>query len=240
MAIECPLCSFANPDSNLFCGQCGKQLPRLDQPLIEPITPPEPDDAPVVPDTQDSEPTAQTHWSERKPSAAQNQGSWDTPLSKEERRPWQPDPAAAGASSFTRKFPSRWWFFWFGLASLMTITLLESGSNGVWNGHETMLCRALISFEFSQPIANISAKAPDANGEVYLSYTRKDGKFWDYRCKRDGDHMVWKAPGGRWRDAYPADPEMVLEDTGMPKQFRLIRRFDGEDSDSRVFKDFQF
>lgn len=237
MAIECPLCSFANPDSNLFCGQCGKQLPRLDQPTIRPIAPPEPQDTPAVPDTHDNEPSAEPHRSEKKPDAPQLEGSWNTPLSKEERRAWK---ASLDSSYFTRKFPPAWWFFWFGIGCLAFIAIVQTEKAQVWNGHEAMLCRALISFEFSQPIANISAKAPDANGEVYLSYTRKDGKFWDYRCKRDRDHMVWKAPGGRWRDAYPADPEMVLEDTGMPKQFRLIRRFDGEDSDSRVFKDFQF
>ena len=30
-------------------------------------------------------------------------------------------------------------------------------------------------------------------------YRRQDGKYWKYRCKLEGDKVVWASDPGRWR-----------------------------------------
>lgn len=37
------------------------------------------------------------------------------------------------------------------------------------------------------------------DGIIYLSYTRQDdGKDWAYRCKIEGDKVIWSSDTGRW------------------------------------------
>jgi hypothetical protein len=40
---------------------------------------------------------------------------------------------------------------------------------------------------------------------VFLSYSRPDdGKRWTYKCKVEGERILWGADDGRWR-THPAD-----------------------------------
>jgi hypothetical protein len=37
------------------------------------------------------------------------------------------------------------------------------------------------------------------DGIIYLSYKRQDdGKDWAYRCKIEGDKVIWSSDMGRW------------------------------------------
>lgn len=45
---------------------------------------------------------------------------------------------------------------------------------------------------------------------TYLSYQRKgDGQRWTYRCKLEGDKVIWASDKGRWRIG-PYDSEITF------------------------------
>jgi hypothetical protein len=46
---------------------------------------------------------------------------------------------------------------------------------------------------------------------VFLSYTRQDdGTNWKYRCRVDGQRIIWASdPGGRWR-THPEDEQLFF------------------------------
>lgn len=66
------------------------------------------------------------------------------------------------------------------------------------------ICKAAVATVMGRPASIISA-TEKAGGEVALSYTRADdGSVWKYKCKLDGDRVVWATEGGRWR-THPDD-----------------------------------
>ena len=54
-------------------------------------------------------------------------------------------------------------------------------------------------------------------GIVHLSYIRKDdGSHWAYRCRLEGDRVIWASDTGRWR-THPADEKILysVSDAGV-------------------------
>lgn len=57
---------------------------------------------------------------------------------------------------------------------------------------------------------------------LFLSYVRPIDNFvWDYRCKIQGNRVVWASEPGRWRED-PKDDKVFFEIVGGGKQLRII------------------
>jgi hypothetical protein len=61
------------------------------------------------------------------------------------------------------------------------------------------------------------------DGDVlYLTYVRAMDNFvWTYRCRVEGNRVVWASEPGRWRDG-PKDDEVFFEVVDAGKQLRII------------------
>jgi hypothetical protein len=57
---------------------------------------------------------------------------------------------------------------------------------------------------------------------LFLSYVRPIDNFvWDYRCKIQGNRVIWASEPGRWRED-PKDDKVFFEILGGGKQLRII------------------
>jgi hypothetical protein len=57
---------------------------------------------------------------------------------------------------------------------------------------------------------------------LFLTYVRPIDNFvWAYRCRIEGNRVVWASEPGRWRDG-PKDDKVLFEDVGAGKQLRII------------------
>jgi hypothetical protein len=74
------------------------------------------------------------------------------------------------------------------------------------------LCKATISVEMgrkTKSMKTVNADPPE------ISYKRPDGDSFKYRCKIDGDRVVWRTfltdtrEWGRWRENYAAGDAMT-------------------------------
>lgn len=64
----------------------------------------------------------------------------------------------------------------------------------------TDICKAAVAKMMGRPVSimTITRSAGDVH---YLSYRRDDGTQWAYRCRLQGDRIIWGSePNGRWRD----------------------------------------
>jgi hypothetical protein len=61
------------------------------------------------------------------------------------------------------------------------------------------------------------------DGEIlYLSYVRPIDNFvWDYRCRIEGNRVIWASEPGRWREG-PKDDVVLFEVIGDGNQLRII------------------
>jgi hypothetical protein len=61
-----------------------------------------------------------------------------------------------------------------------------------------------------------------AGDVLFLTYVRAMDNFvWTYRCRIDGNRVVWASEPGRWRDD-PKDDEIFFQVVGAGKQLRII------------------
>jgi hypothetical protein len=57
---------------------------------------------------------------------------------------------------------------------------------------------------------------------LFLSYLRPIDNFvWDYRCKIEGNRVIWASEPGRWRED-AKDDKIFFEIVGGGKQLRII------------------
>jgi hypothetical protein len=83
------------------------------------------------------------------------------------------------------------------------------------------ICRtALASIMDRDPkLVRVTRTADDV---LFLSYVRPIDNFvWDYRCKIQGNRVVWASEPGRWRED-PKDDKIFFEVVGDGKQLRII------------------
>lgn len=61
------------------------------------------------------------------------------------------------------------------------------------------------------------------DGEIlYLSYVRPiDNFIWDYRCRIEGNRVIWASEPGRWREG-PGDDKVFFEVIANGSQLRII------------------
>lgn len=70
------------------------------------------------------------------------------------------------------------------------------------------LCRAAISIVMERPVGIIRLDSMNQS-QATVSYHRPDdGMLWQQKCKVEGDHIVWAALDGRWRDDYRWDERL--------------------------------
>jgi hypothetical protein len=61
-----------------------------------------------------------------------------------------------------------------------------------------------------------------ADGIVMLTYARPIDNFvWAYRCRLDGNRVIWANEPGRWRDK-AKDDKILFEVVGSGSQLRII------------------
>ena len=60
------------------------------------------------------------------------------------------------------------------------------------------------------------------DGVLFLTYVRPIDYFvWTYRCRIEGNRIVWASDPGRWRDD-PKDDRIFFEVVGTSTQLRII------------------
>ena len=102
---------------------------------------------------------------------------------------------------------------------------------------EADMCRATNSVLFNRPVSIIKVK-PSYGKEYILSYVRPaDGILWDYKCRVEGDQVLWGSPSGRWRNH--ASDEKVKVDVSRGKLEVQVTYPDGS-SQARSFSETQF
>jgi len=79
-------------------------------------------------------------------------------------------------------------------------------------------------------IASVTGRDPKLvqitriDGDIlFLSYVRPVDNFvWDYRCRIEGNRVIWASEPGRWREG-PKDDKLSFEDvSGTGRQLRII------------------
>jgi hypothetical protein len=91
-------------------------------------------------------------------------------------------------------------------------------------------------------IASVADRDPKAMqisrtvGDIlFLTYARPIDNFvWTYRCRIDGNRVIWASEPGRWRDG-PKDDKILFEEVGGGKQLRIIANHRDGTSTKQVF-----
>jgi hypothetical protein len=70
---------------------------------------------------------------------------------------------------------------------------------------------------------------------LFLAYVRPIDNFvWTYRCRIEGNRILWADEPGRWRED-PKDDRVFFEIIDAGKQLRIIRRHDDGSSTQLLF-----
>jgi hypothetical protein len=91
-------------------------------------------------------------------------------------------------------------------------------------------------------IASIADRDPKAMqvtrtvGDVlFLTYVRPIDNFvWTYRCRIEGNRVVWATEPGRWRED-PKDDKVLFEEVDAGKQLRIIEDHGDGSSTKQLF-----
>jgi hypothetical protein len=74
-----------------------------------------------------------------------------------------------------------------------------------------------------------------AGDVLFLTYVRAMDNFvWSYRCRVEGNRVVWASEPGRWRDD-PKDDEVFFEIVDAGKQLRIIENHGDGSSTKQLF-----
>ncbi|EIM26182.1 hypothetical protein [Microvirga lotononidis] len=84
------------------------------------------------------------------------------------------------------------------------------------------ICRAAIGGVMGRKPSIMKAQA---EGEVsVITYNRpSDGKLWSYRCRLEGNRVIWATETGRWRTD-PLDSVVTFEVLDKGKRVRIVER----------------
>jgi hypothetical protein len=70
---------------------------------------------------------------------------------------------------------------------------------------------------------------------LFLTYVRAMDNFvWTYRCRVEGNRIVWASEPGRWRDD-PKDDKVFFEVVGSGTQLRIIENHADGSSTKQLF-----
>tara|TARA_R110002072_G_scaffold197707_1_gene355368 strand:- start:432 stop:785 length:354 start_codon:yes stop_codon:yes gene_type:complete len=81
----------------------------------------------------------------------------------------------------------------------MILVWLPAGAAVAAELSMTQICKAGLSVVMGRA-PNIMTTEKVNNGIVYLSYRRpSDNTKWSYRCRVEGNRIIWASAQGRWR-----------------------------------------
>jgi hypothetical protein len=83
------------------------------------------------------------------------------------------------------------------------------------------ICRTAIAsiMDRDPKLMQVTRTAGDV---LFLTYLRPlDNFIWTYRCRIEGDRVVWASEPGRWRED-PKDDKIFFEVVDAGKQLRLV------------------
>jgi hypothetical protein len=123
------------------------------------------------------------------------------------------------------------------VSRLIILTMLSAGispASGAAAFEVEAVCRTAI--------ASITGRDPKimqvtrADGDVlFLTYVRAIDNFvWTYRCRVEGNRVVWASEPGRWRDG-PKDDEILFEVVDAGKQLRIIENHGDGSTTKQLF-----
>lgn len=72
-----------------------------------------------------------------------------------------------------------------------------------------------------------------SGGFTVVSYVRDDGELWTYRCRIQGDRIVWASETGRWR-THPADEVLTFAETP-DGNLRVDERYSDGSGSSKIY-----
>lgn len=93
--------------------------------------------------------------------------------------------------------------------SLLTLMIFGGSAQAAEIGVNE-ICRAAIGTLFHHDPRTIKIDRVE-EGISYLSYVRvDDGTLWSYRCKIEGNQVIWASDTGRWR-THSLDEQVIYE-----------------------------
>jgi hypothetical protein len=107
------------------------------------------------------------------------------------------------------------------LTAIMVVSAGLSPASAAPSFETEAICRtAIASMTDRDPkIMQVSRTDGDV---LFLTYVRPIDNFvWTYRCRIEGNRVVWATEPGRWREA-PKDDEILFEIVDGGKQLRII------------------
>ena len=120
---------------------------------------------------------------------------------------------------------------------LMAFTMLSANispvSAATFFKNETICRTAIASIADRDPkVMQVTRTVGDV---LFLTYVRPIDNFvWTYRCRIEGNRMVWATEPGRWRDD-PKDDKVLFEEVDAGKQLRIIENHRDGSSTTQLF-----
>ena len=110
---------------------------------------------------------------------------------------------------------------WFGFLVTTIVLCLLAGNANSFEFKKAHICKAGLASLFYQKTQIITVDREE--GEVlFLSYIRpSDGSKWSYKCKVEGNRIIWGASDGRWR-VDPADS--LITYTTQNNSIKIVRK----------------
>jgi hypothetical protein len=110
------------------------------------------------------------------------------------------------------------------LSRLIAFTILSAGmslASAATAFEAEAICRTAIAsiMDRDPKLMQVTRTAGDV---LFLTYVRPIDNFvWTYRCRIEGDRVLWASEPGRWRED-PKDDEILFEVVDAGKQLRII------------------
>ena len=120
----------------------------------------------------------------------------------------------------------------FAVAISMNPSVSESSTKKEFS--DQIVCRAAIAAIMgrSPSIVKVIRVSDDV---VYLRYVRPDDRsVWSYRCRLDGQRVVWAAEPGRWRN-HPDDEEIFFETTKGGSRLKIVEKYSDGSNREKVY-----
>ena len=96
------------------------------------------------------------------------------------------------------------------------------------------ICRTAIASIMGRDPKTIQVTLTDGD-VLFLTYVRPIDNFvWTYRCRIDGNRVLWASEPGRWRDN-PKDEKVFFEFIDGGKQLRIIEDHGDGSSTNQLF-----
>ena len=120
------------------------------------------------------------------------------------------------------------------LITLMMLSASMSAASAASSFEVEAICRtAIASIMGRDPkLMQVTRTVGDV---LFLTYVRPMDNFvWTYRCRIDGNRVVWATEPGRWRED-PKDEEVFFEVVGAGEQLRIIENHGDGSSTKQLF-----